>query len=112
MHAACDSADAGTAPRGHSLLARYLLPVGLTQAPRGDVFARAAVERDNLQRLRRCLPHYAKVHAVIGGAALAACVGCTDCLSPGLGAALLGAIGGIEFTLGLAFASAALALRL
>lgn len=112
MRSALDTPDTGAAPRGHSLLARYLLPVGLTRTPHGDVFARAAVERENLARLRRWMPHYVKVHAVLAAGALAACVGCTDCMVPGFFSGLLAAIGGIELSASIAFAGAALALRL
>lgn len=94
------------------MLLRYLLPVGLARAPQGDVFARAAVERDNRARLRRWLPHYARVHATLAAVALGLCVGCTDCLSPGIVSTLFGALGAIELAVAIVFAGAALALRL
>jgi hypothetical protein len=55
------------------LLKRYLLPVGLCDEPLGDVFVAHAVRRRNLDRLRRWMPHYAKVHAVLALVLLGLC---------------------------------------
>ena len=49
----------------HSLLLRYLLPVGVAREPRGDVFLQHAMFVSNIEALRRWLPHYVKVHAVL-----------------------------------------------
>ncbi|HOB93774.1 MAG TPA: hypothetical protein PK306_17780 [Aquabacterium sp.] len=55
------------------LLKRYLLPVGLCDEPRGDVFLAHAVRRRNLHRLRRWMPHYARVHGVLALLLLGVC---------------------------------------
>ena len=57
------------------LLQRYLLPVGLCDTPSGDLFADRAVLERNKQTLRRWMPHYAKVHAVLAGSLLMVCTG-------------------------------------
>jgi len=49
----------------HSLLLRYLLPVGVAREPQGDVFLQHAMFVSNIEALRRWLPHYVKVHAVL-----------------------------------------------
>jgi hypothetical protein len=49
----------------HSLLLRYLLPVGVAREPHGDVFLQHAIFVSNIEALRRWLPHYVKVHAVL-----------------------------------------------
>jgi hypothetical protein len=54
----------------HSLLLRYLLPVGITREPHGDVFLQHATFVSNIEALRRWLPHYVKVHAVLAGVSL------------------------------------------
>jgi hypothetical protein len=56
-----------------SLLKRYLLPVGLCDEPRGDIFLAHAVRRRNLDRLRRWMPHYARVHGVLALLLLGLC---------------------------------------
>lgn len=48
-----------------SLLLRYLLPVGLMRRPRGDVYLQRAMLLANLDALRRWMPHYVRVHAVL-----------------------------------------------
>ena len=68
-HPTSDGADA---PRP-GLLKRYLLPVGLVDEPQGDVYAAHAVRRRNLERLRRWMPHYAKVHGVLALLLLGLC---------------------------------------
>ena len=54
----------------NSLLLRYLLPVGIAREPHGDVFLQHAMFVSNIEALRRWLPHYVKVHAVLAGATL------------------------------------------
>jgi hypothetical protein len=50
-----------------SLLLRYLLPVGVAREPHGDVFLQHAMFVSNIEALRRWLPHYVKVHAILAG---------------------------------------------
>lgn len=64
---------ASTGAVQNSLLKRYLLPVGLCDEPRGDVFLAHAVRRRNLDRLRRWMPHYARVHGVLALLLLGLC---------------------------------------
>ena len=52
-------------PSTRSLLLRYLLPVGVAREPHGDVFLQHAMFVSNIEALRRWLPHYVKVHAVL-----------------------------------------------
>jgi hypothetical protein len=49
---------------------RYLLPVGVAREPHGDVFLQHAMFVSNIEALRRWLPHYLKVHAVLATVAL------------------------------------------
>ncbi len=53
-----------------SLLLRYLFPVGVAREPHGDVFLQHAMFVSNIEALRRWLPHYVKVHAVLAGVSL------------------------------------------
>jgi hypothetical protein len=57
-------------PSTHSLLLRYLLPVGVAHEPHGDVFLQHAIFVSNIEALRRWLPHYVKVHAVLASVLL------------------------------------------
>ena len=63
------------APRAEQtgLLKRYLLPVGLYDEPSGDLFLVHAVRRRNIERLRRWMPHYARVHSVLAVVLLMLC---------------------------------------
>lgn len=95
-----------------SLWTRYLLPVGLMQAPRGDLFLLRATRVDNLETLRRWMPHYVKVHGVLAGLLTVAM-----CAAVGLGLpfwlSLLGALANVsELLLFIVFAGLTLALRL
>lgn len=63
--------QAASAPPG--LLKRYLLPVGLVTEPSGDVFQAHAARRQNLDRLKRWMPHYARVHTVLALLLLGVC---------------------------------------
>jgi hypothetical protein len=54
----------------NSLLLRYLLPVGIAREPQGDVFLQHAMFVSNIEALRRWLPHYVKVHAVLAAVTL------------------------------------------
>jgi hypothetical protein len=94
------------------LLQRYLLPVGLCAAPSGDIFAhRAALER-NKQVLKRWMPHYAKVHAVLATGLLTVCSGAHASEVSGwvVAAAAVTTVG--EVALAITFGCIALVLRL
>jgi hypothetical protein len=70
---AADVPAADAAAENVSLLKRYLLPVGLCDEPRGDVYLARAMRRHNLDRLRRWMPHYARVHGVLAALLLGVC---------------------------------------
>jgi hypothetical protein len=98
-------------PTPHSLLLRWLLPVGLAREPQGDVFLQHAMFVSNVQALRRWLPHYVRVHAVLGVLTLG--------LSAFLGthgaawvAAAAAVVAALEVCLAIAFAATAIALRI
>src|SRR6185312_14372542 len=98
-------------PTPHSLLLRWLLPIGLAREPQGDVFLQHAMFVSNVEALRRWLPHYARVHALLSGLVVT--------LSAVLGhhgaawiAAAAGIVAGLEVCLAIAFAAGAIALRL
>jgi len=67
------SDPAPVAARQPGLLRRYLLPVGLCSEPQGDVFLAHAVRAQNLARLKRWMPHYARVHAALAALLLGLC---------------------------------------
>lgn len=99
-------------PTHRSLWTRYLLPVGLMRAPQGDLFLHRAMRVDNLETLRRWMPHYVKVHGVLAGLLTVAM-----CAAVGLGLPfwlnLLGALANAsELLLFIVFTGLALALRL
>ena len=66
-------AEAAAGPDFGRLLQRYLLPVGLCAAPGGDIFEQHAALQRNKRALRRWMPHYAKVHAVLAAGLLGVC---------------------------------------
>lgn len=68
-----DGPAAEAATGSVSLLRRYLLPVGLCDEPCGDMFLARAMRRRNLDRLRRWMPHYARVHGVLAALLLGVC---------------------------------------
>jgi hypothetical protein len=95
-----------------SLLLRYLLPVGLAREPQGDVFLQHAMFVANVEALRRWLPHYVKVHAVLAAATLA-----LSALVNALGASWwvsvpAALVAALEVCLTIAFAAAVVALRI
>lgn len=95
-----------------SLWTRYLLPVGLMQAPQGDLFLHRAMRVDNLDALRRWMPHYVKVHGVLAGLLTLAMVGAVGLGLP-FWLSLLGALANAgELLLFVVFTGLALALRL
>lgn len=95
-----------------SLWTRYLFPVGLLQAPQGDLFLHRAMRVDNLDALRRWMPHYVKVHGVLAGLLTLAMCGAVSLGLP-FWLNLLGALANAgELLLFVVFAGLALALRL
>lgn len=95
-----------------ALLLRYLFPVGLMRRPRGDVFLQRSMLLSNLEALRRWMPHYVRVHAVLSGLMGAGCL-----LGAHLGAplpllVLAAAAAGVELVLLVVFGSTALAARI
>ena len=99
-------------PTFGKLLKRYLLPTGLMTVPRGDAFLAHAIAERNRAVLRRCMPHYARVHCVLAAAFLAAAGGAGLAQAPTwllVGTALPAAL---ELGLALVFVCTVLALRL
>jgi hypothetical protein len=98
-------------PATRSLLLRYLLPVGLAREPQGDVFLQHAMFVSNVEALRRWLPHYAKVHAVLAGASfgLSALLDAHGA-SPWI-AVPVAVVAGLEVCSTIAFSAGAIALR-
>jgi hypothetical protein len=94
------------------LLQRYLLPVGLCDAPCGDVFADHAMLQRNKQTLKRWMPHYARVHTVLAASLLGICSGANAAQAPGwlLVAATVPTVGAV--VLAVVFGSIALVLHL
>ena len=100
-----------TTPFG-TLLKSYLLPLGLMTRPRGDAFLAHAMAERNRAVLRRCMPHYARVHCVLAAAFLAAAGSAGAAEAPTwllVGAALPAAL---ELGLAVVFVCTVLALRL
>lgn len=106
------SDPAPVGPRADGLFRRYLLPVGLCDEPCGDVFLAHAVRRRNLARLRRWMPHYARVHGVLALLLLGLCstAQATEVSVWLVAAAALPTAG--EVVLAIVFASVALVLKL
>jgi hypothetical protein len=99
-------------PAKHSLLLRYLLPVGLAREPHGDVFLQHAMFVSNVQALRRWLPHYVRVHAVLAGATMG-----VSALVNAFGGSLwvsvpAAVVAGLEVCLTIVFAAGVVALRI
>lgn len=99
-------------PSRPSLWTRYLLPVGLVQVPQGDLFLRRSMLVDNLDTLRRWMPHYVKVHGVLAGLLTAVTFGAVSAGLP-FWLCLLGALADAgELVLFILFTGLSLALRL
>lgn len=99
-------------PTHRSLWTRYLLPVGLLRLPQGDLFLHRAMRVDNLDALRRWMPHYVKVHGVLAGLLTLAMFGAVSLALP-FWLSLLGALANAsELLLFIVFAGLTLALRL
>ena len=96
----------------HSLLLRYLLPVGLAREPHGDVFLQHAMFVSNIEALRRWLPHYVKVHAVLAGVSLGlSALLCASGASSWL-AVPTSVVAALEICLTIVFSAAVIALRI
>ena len=99
-------------PSTPSLLLRYLLPVGVAREPHGDVFLQHAIFVANIEVLRRWLPHYVKVHAVLAGVSLGLCA----LLHAGCASSWLvvpaAVVAALAVCATIAFSAAALALRI
>ena len=95
----------------HSLLLRYLLPIGLAREPQGDVFLQHAMFVSNVQALRRWLPHYVRVHAVLAALALDVSAFLGTHRTPWV-AATAAVAAALKLCLAIAFAATAIALRI
>jgi hypothetical protein len=96
----------------HSLLLRYLLPVGVAREPQGDVFLQHAMFVSNIEALRRWLPHYVKVHAVLAGVTLSlSALLCAGGASSWI-AVPAAVVAALEVCSTIAFAAAVIALRI
>ena len=95
----------------HSLLLRYLLPIGLAREPQGDVFLQHAMFVSNVQALRRWLPHYVRVHAVLAALALGVSAFLGTHGAPWV-AATAAVAAALELCLAIAFAATAIVLRI
>jgi len=99
-------------PSSHSLLLRYLLPLGVAREPRGDVFMQHAMFVSNIESLRRWLPHYVKVHAVLLAVALGlSALPCVRGASPWVSVPVA-IVTALEVCLTIVFSTGAIALRI
>jgi hypothetical protein len=110
-----EAATEGGAAAGHGfgrLLQRYLLPVGLCDAPCGELFMDHAMLQRNKQALKRWMPHYARVHTALAASLLGVCSGANAAQASGwlVAAAAVPTVG--ELVLAVVFGSIALVLRL
>ncbi len=96
----------------HSLLLRYLLPVGIAREPQGDVFLQHAMFVSNIEALRRWLPHYVKVHAVLAGASLGLSALLSACGASSWFAVPVAVIAALEVCSTIVFSAAVIALRI
>jgi len=96
----------------NSLLLRYLLPVGIAREPHGDVFLQHAMFVSNIEGLRRWLPHYVKVHAVLAGVSLGLSgLLCASGASPWI-AVPVALVAALEVCSAIVFSAAVIALRI
>lgn len=95
----------------HSLLLRYLLPVGVAREPHGDVFLQHAMFVSNIEALRRWLPHYVKVHAVLAGLSLGLSALLCACDASSWIAVPAAVVAALEVCLTIVFSATAIALR-
>jgi hypothetical protein len=96
----------------NSLLLRYLLPVGIAREPRGDVFLQHAMFVSNMEALRRCLPHYVKVHAVLAGVSLGLSGLLNACGASSWIAVPVSVVAALEVCSTIAFSATVIALRI
>ena len=96
----------------HSLLLRYLLPVGVAREPHGDVFLQHAMFVSNIEALRRWLPHYVKVHAVLASISLGLSALLGACGASSWIAVPVAVIAALEVCSTIVFAAATIALRI
>ena len=91
---------------------RYLLPVGVAREPHGDVFLQHAMFVSNIEALRRWLPHYVKVHAVLATVSLglSALLGAGG--APTWIAVPAAVVAALEVCLTIVFSAAVIALRI
>ena len=94
-----------------SLLKRYLLPVGLYDEPSGDLFLVHAVRQRNLARLRRWMPHYARVHGALALMLLLICSTAEASTASNWLVAVAAVPTALEVMLAIGFACFALVLR-
>jgi len=96
----------------HPLLLRYLLPVGIAREPHGDVFLQHAMYVSNIEALRRWLPHYVKVHAVLAAVSLGLSGLLCACGASSWIALPVAVVGALEVCLTIVFSAAVIALRI
>jgi hypothetical protein len=94
------------------LLTRYLLPVGLCAEPRGDLFLAHAMRVQNLQALKRWMPHYARVHAALASGLLGLCSGANAAEVSAWLVAATAVPAAAELVLAIVFSCVSLVLRL
>jgi len=99
-------------PLPNSLLLRYLLPVGIAREPHGDVFLQHAMFVSNVERLRRWLPHYVKLHAVLAGVSLGLSGLLCACGASSWIAVPAAVVAALEVCLAIVFSAAVIALRI
>lgn len=95
-----------------SPLARYLFPLGVLRETFGDAYSQRAIMLRNIERLRRWMPHYARVHAVLALLCVVGAIAIGDCCGSSVCQACAGLAAALEVVLFVVFACAALALRL
>ena len=96
----------------HSLLLRYLLPVGVAREPQGDVFLQHAMFVANIEALRRWLPHYVRVHAVLAGLSLGTSALLCACDASSWIVVPIAVVAALEVCSAIVFSAAAIALRI
>ncbi len=96
----------------NSLLLRYLLPVGIAREPHGDVFLQHAMFVSNIEALRRWLPHYVKVHAVLAGVSLGLSALLCACGASSWIAVPVAVVTALEICSTIVFSAAVIALRI
>jgi hypothetical protein len=106
------SQTARVGARTHSLLARFFFPVGLLRDTHGDAYLQRSMLLNNIEALRRWMPHYVKVHAVLVAMLAAMFVVAFSNDLPDWLMVLTSVPLGLESMLTIVFAGVALAVRL